>query len=97
MVLEILINPQKLKGRKWEMFLMGVMYSFISAFLALWIFKSYSSIVMITLTIVACIPIVRKVIEIEEKKDFKIKGECRLLKEHGNAISMLTYLFLGLL
>jgi uncharacterized membrane protein SpoIIM required for sporulation len=95
MVLELLINPKKATGKPWEMFFIGFVYSFIAAFLALWIFKNYVSIVMITITIIASIPIVRNVISQEEEKDEVIKQEKKLLKEHGKAIMVLVYLFLG--
>ena len=95
MVLELLVNPKKVTGKPWEMFFIGFVYSFIAAFLALWIFKNYVSIVMITITIIASIPVVRNVINQEEEKDIKIKQEKKLLKEHSKAIMVLLYLFLG--
>ena len=95
MVLELLINPKKVIGRPWEMVLIGFVYSFIAAFLALWIFKNYVSVVMVTLTIIASIPFIHNIIRSEEEKDVSIKQEKRLLKEHSKAISALFYLFLG--
>ncbi|MBW2966585.1 stage II sporulation protein M [Candidatus Woesearchaeota archaeon] len=95
MVLELLINPKKISGKPWEMFFVGFVYSFIAAFLALWIFKNYVSTIMITITIIASIPVVRSVIKQEEEKDVVIKQEGRLLKEHSKAIMLLVYLFLG--
>lgn len=95
MVLELLVNPKKVTGKPWEMFFIGFVYSFIAAFLALWIFKDYVSIVMITITVVTAIPVVRNVIKQEEEKDLIIKKEKKLLKEHGKAIMVLLYLFLG--
>lgn len=95
MVLELLINPKKVIGKPWEMVALGFVYAFIAAFLALWIFKNYVSIVMITLTIVASIPLVHNIIKSEEKKDFAIGDEKRLLKEHSRVVFALLYLFLG--
>lgn len=95
MVLELLINPKKIQGKYWEFFLLGFVYSFIAVFLSLWIFKSYASIVMITLTIIAAIPITQKVLELQEEDDIKIKKETSLLKEHKKAIYMFMCLFLG--
>ena len=73
MVLELLINPKKVAEKPWKIFFIGMVYSFIAAFLALWIFKNYVSLVMITLTVIAAIPFVRGVISEEEIKDNKIK------------------------
>ncbi|MBW2980812.1 stage II sporulation protein M [Candidatus Woesearchaeota archaeon] len=95
MVLELLINPKKVQGKPWEMFFIGFVYSFIAVFLSMWIFKGYASIVMVTLTVVASVPFVHRVIELEEKKDIAIKKERNLLKEHGKAISIFMFLFLG--
>jgi len=95
MVLELLINPKKVTGKAWEMFFIGAVYSFVAAFLALWIFKNYVSIVMITLTIIASVPFVSGIINNEEAKDKSIKDETSLLKEHSGAIKALVYLFFG--
>jgi len=95
MVLELLVNPKKISGKPWEIFFVGFAYSFIAVFLSLWIFKGYASIVMVTFTVIASIPFVHRVIELEEKKDLRIKRENNLLKEHSKAISIFLYLFLG--
>ncbi|MEE9525013.1 MAG: stage II sporulation protein M [Candidatus Woesearchaeota archaeon] len=95
MVLELIVNPKKATGKPWEMFFIGAAYSSVAAFLALWIFKNYVSIVMITLTIIASIPFMRSVINQQEEKDRKSKQELSLLKEHSKAIKAFMYLFLG--
>ncbi|MEA3430537.1 MAG: stage II sporulation protein M [Nanoarchaeota archaeon] len=95
MVLERLINPKTIKGKPWEMFFVGIFYSFIAIILSLWIFKGYVSIVMITLTVIASIPFVYKSIEQEEIKDEKLKKEKQLLKAHKKFILPFMYLFLG--
>ena len=95
MVLELLVNPKKVSGKPWEMFFIGFVYSFIAVFLSLWIFKGYASIVMVTFTVIAALPFVHSIIELEEKKDIKIKQEHNLLKEHEKAIKLFSYLFLG--
>ncbi|MBD3248898.1 hypothetical protein GF336_02520 [Candidatus Woesearchaeota archaeon] len=98
MVLDLLINPKKITGNPWEMLFIGAIYSFVAAFLALWIFKNYVSLVMITLTVVASVPFVRSIIEQEEEKRVSSKddqGIFKLLKQHNSAIKALMYLFLG--
>ncbi len=98
MVLDLLINPEKITGRPWEMLLIGAIYSFVAAFLALWIFKNYVSLVMITLTVVASVPFVRSIIQQEEKRDISSKNSNSifgLFRQHSGAIKALMYLFLG--
>ena len=95
MVLELLVNPKKVTGKPSELMILGFIYAFVSIFLALWIFKSHVSIVMVTLTIIASIPLVRTIISMQEKKDMSIRSESTLLKEHSKAILAFTYLFLG--
>ena len=95
MVIESLINPAKAEGRPWEMFFLGLLYASIAVFLSLWIFKDYSSLVMVFLTVFASIPVVYNLISIEEKKDANAKSEKFLLKEHSKALAVLIFLFLG--
>jgi uncharacterized membrane protein SpoIIM required for sporulation len=95
MVLELLVNPKKIQGKSWEMFFIGFVYSFIAVFLSLWIFKGYASIVMVTFTVIASMPFVHRIIELEEKEDLTIKKELNLLKKHSKAISIFLYLFSG--
>jgi len=95
MVIESLVNPSKAEGRPWEMFFLGLLYASIAVFLSLWIFKDYSSLVMIFLTVFASIPVVYNLISMEEKKDSTTGSEKFLLKEHGKALMVLIFLFLG--
>jgi len=95
MVLDLLVNPLKAEGKPWEMFFLGATYSFVAAFLSLWIFKNYISIVMIALTILATIPLMRTIIDKEQEKDRSGDKERKLLKEHSKAIKGFMYLFLG--
>lgn len=95
MVLEALINPKRVIGKPWEMISIGFVYSLVAAFLALWIFKNYVSIVMITLTVIAAIPFMHNVIKAEQQKGFSRLKEKNLLKEHSKAIFAFLYLFIG--
>lgn len=97
MVLELLINPKKLQGKKWEIFFLGAFYAFVAIILSLWIFKGHASLVMITFTVIVSIPFIHRIIEMEEKKDLEIIETKNLLKEHSNAIVLLVFLFLGFL
>ncbi len=95
MVLEDLIFPKKAERKPHEMFFFGLIYASVGAILALWIFKSQASMVMVLLTVVACIPLIYKTFKYEEYKDTQIYDEKNLLREHWKALSFLMYLFFG--
>ena len=95
MVLETIINPITAEKKPWEMFFIGLVYSSIAILLSFWIFHEHTSLVMVFLTTMACVPLVYNVIKLEEKKDVVISEETTLLREHGKVISFLLFLFLG--
>ena len=95
MVLESLINPTRAEHRPWVLFFLGFVYATVGLFLGLWIFEEYASMIMIFLTTMAAIPLVFSTIDLEEKKDEDLYGEKTLLKEHGKALSVFLFLFLG--
>ncbi|MEA2037721.1 MAG: stage II sporulation protein M [Nanoarchaeota archaeon] len=96
MVIESLISPLKAERKPWELFFVGMFYSSLAVLLSMWIFKSHSSLVMVFLTVIACVPLMYGTIKLEEKKDLEISDETRLLKEHGRALSFFVFLFLGI-
>lgn len=96
MVFESLVNPSKIVSMPyWKVFLLGLFYSSVAIFLSFWIFRSYVSIVMVSLTVIASIVLIHTLIIYEEDKDEKIKSEVQLLKIHSRLITTLTFLFLG--
>ncbi len=95
MVLESLIFPKKAEHNPKELFFLGALYASFGALLSLWIFKSEASMIMVLLTVVACIPLMYKTLKREEKKDTLINEERILLREHGKALKFLMYLFFG--
>ncbi|HLC56475.1 MAG TPA: stage II sporulation protein M [Candidatus Nanoarchaeia archaeon] len=97
MVIEYLMRPFKFEHKPWKMFFLGVLYSSIAIFLSLWIFKRYSSLVMVFLTVIASLPIMFRALKMEEKADMQINEEGRLMKEHAHVITFLLYLFMGYL
>ena len=97
MVLENLISPFTAKKHPWEMFFVGFLYNTIAIFLSLWIFEEYASLVMVFLTVMACVPFIYKTIKIEEEIDFEIKKEYALMKEHSKVLIFLIFLFLGIM
>jgi len=95
MVLESLVGPLSAEAKPIRMFWFGILFSSIAVILSLWIFKEQSSLIMVFLTVFACIPLLYKTIKYEEKKDDLVIKESKLLKEHGRALSYLMFLFLG--
>ena len=95
MVLEMLINPRRAERDPWEVFFIGIVYSSVSLFLSILIFKQFASIVMVFLTTLACTYLVQGTLRLEERKDVAIHKEFTLLKEHGKALSFFMFLFLG--
>ena len=96
MVLESLLNPLKAEKKPWEMFFLGFVYSSIAIILSLWIFKDQASLIMVFLTVMACVPIVYNTMKLEESKGMLISKETALLKEHNKAIIFLMFLFFGI-
>jgi stage II sporulation protein M len=72
-----------------------MLYASVGILLALWIFRSEASMIMVLLTVIACIPLMYRTLRREEKKDTLITEEKTLLKEHGKALKFLMYLFFG--
>lgn len=96
MVLESLTSPFKAELHPGRLFFLGFVYCSIAIFLSLWIFKSYSSLIMVFLTTMACVPLVYNTIKMEEEKDLQDMGEKWLLKEHRKAVFAFAALFLGI-
>ncbi len=94
MVLESLITPLAAEKKPWEMFFLGIFYSTIAMFLGLWIFYEQSSMVMVFLTCLACVPLIFHAIRREEKNEDS-KKEIVLLKEHSRVLYFLICLFFG--
>jgi len=97
MVLEALIGPRGAEKHPLRLLFIGILYSTVAVFLARWVFKEESSMVMVFLTVLAAIPLVYKTVKYEEKKDASIQKESFLIKEHGKAVKFLVYLFMGMI
>lgn len=96
MVLESLTTPFKAENRPGILVLWGFVYCSVAIGLSLWIFKSYSSLIMVFLTVMASIPLIYNTIKMEEEKDLQDMGERWLLKEHGKALMVFMALFIGI-
>ena len=97
MVVESFLNPLKAEKKPWKMFFLGFPYSSLGILLSLWIFKDQASLIMVFLTVMACIPIVYSTMKLEESKDLVIDKERELLMEHNKAIIFLMFLFFGIM
>ena len=96
MVLEALISTKKAERHPWRMFLFGGLYALVGVVLAMWIFGSQASMVLVFLTAFACIPLVYSTFKYEEKKDEKRKADLfPSWRTHRKALYYFTTLFLG--
>lgn len=95
MVLERLVTPEGAEKKPLYMLPLGILYASVAVFLSLWIFRDQASLIVVFLTVLACVPLVYRMINFEEKKDSQIKSEVSLLKEHKKALYSFVYLFLG--
>lgn len=95
MVLESLTNPLQAERNPFNMIFLGFLYASVALFVSLWIFRDQASLVMVFLTVMACIPLFYNTLKLEEKKDITIEKESVLLKEHGKALEFLMFLFVG--
>ncbi len=93
MVLELLISPKKAERKPWELLFIGGLYASVALLIAMWVFMSEASLVMVFLTVLACIPLLHSAIIREESKE--AVDELSLLKKHRFIISYLMFLFVG--
>ena len=97
MVLEDFITPQKAERHPFELFIIGFIYATVAIFISVWIFKQYSSLVMVFLTVVASIPLMYNTLKHEEQVDMVLPTERSRLREHSRVVAFLIFLFLGML
>ncbi|RLE44559.1 hypothetical protein DRJ16_02085 [Candidatus Woesearchaeota archaeon] len=97
MVFELLINPKKAEGKPWELFFLGFAYSILGLIIGYIIFRSYVSLVMVVLAVIASVPFMHSLISREEQKDLAIGDEKKVLKAHMKSVEMFAFLFLGFL
>lgn len=96
MVVESLLYAFKAEKSPWQMFFMGFLYTSIGIFMALWIFRSEASLVMVFIITMASLPIFYNTMRLEESKDLMMDSETALLREHNKAIAFLMYMFIGI-
>jgi len=95
MVLESILNPTSAEKKPYILLFLGILYSSIAIILSLWVFESYASLVMVFLTVMACVPLIYNTIKLEEQKDLVLEKESSMLKEHSKALVFFLMLFIG--
>jgi len=102
-MIEMLVKPKRAERRPWEMFFVGLFYASVSLLLVTFVFgkdsilKDGSGLLVVTFTVIACLPFMYYIIKLEEGKDVEINDSGKLIKEHSKAIHALMWLFLGFL
>jgi len=98
---EMLMKPKRAERKPWEMFFIGMLYASLS-FLLVTLFFSKGAILrdgagllIVTFTVISCLPFMYYIIKLEEDKDIEIDDSGKLIKEHSKAIHALMWLFLG--
>jgi len=97
MVFESLIKAENAEKRPMLVFLLGALYSSLAVLFGLWIFKRDIGIFVVSIIVFASIPLMYKVIILEEKKDKRIQKESKLLMEHRKALTSFVALFFGIM
>ena len=98
---ELLINPANAEKRPWEMFFVGLFQGMLALLLTSWIFakdpvlSKYTGILMVTFSVMFCLPFVYFALKTEEGKDLTSRSSLQLLREHGKALAYFMFLFLG--
>ena len=95
MVLESLISPYFAEKKPLMLVVVGILYASIAMFLGLWIFRDEASLIIVFLTVIACVPFMFKMLKYEENKSLKYTDEVLLIKEHSKALNYLMCLFIG--
>src|SRR3989344_9621940 len=96
MVLESLLNPALAKKKPWDVLVFGGFAASIGLFLSYWIFREYSSLIMVFLITLAAVPLFYFTVTSEEEYDVLLIGEPAILKEHSKVLFFLMTLFVGI-
>ncbi len=95
MVLESFITSENAEKKPFELFFIGFFYASIAILLSIWIFKQYSSLVMVFLTVISAIPLMYNTMKREEQIDIESDSEENRIKHHTRICLFLLFLFLG--
>ncbi|MBT5274811.1 hypothetical protein HOH11_02410 [Candidatus Woesearchaeota archaeon] len=92
MVLESLIGSEYAEKKPSEMFIVAFAYTTIAILLSLWVFAEYAGLTMVFFTVMAAIPLMIKIIVMEERKLFERPYETT----HRKTIPFFVFMFLGM-
>lgn len=93
----LVFNPKRARRHPLEIIVLAFLYTSISMFLSLWIFPTYSSLMMIFLSVISCLYLAQGIYIQEEKKERKKVDETSLLRAHFKTLIFFIALFLGFL
>jgi len=96
MVVESIIDHYKAEKKPWEVFFIGMFYTFLAYLLSVWIFKNYASIISVFLIVLAAFPLFFFATKSEEEKDLSIEPERKILKAHAKVLKFFMYIFFGI-
>ena len=99
MVLESLLSVEKIRERKIYPFLLGILYSSVSIFVAMWLFPDNFIVFATALTSLLFLPLISRLLEIEKnietrREKFGLKD---FFKEHGDIFKIYLCMFLGII
>lgn len=95
MVLESILTPQEVEKQPLDMFLLGFLVTSLSIWLAYYIFPQSASSWSLFLTTLAIVPLMLRLMRIEESKDTKL-GHESIWKRHDEIIFVYLFLFFGM-
>jgi len=95
-MLESILSPFKAKNKAWEMFFIGFLYFNVAVLLSLWVFKEYSSVVVLFFTVIAVLPLIYNIIKLEEEESSKYSSGLKSLASHRKYFSIAMFLFAGI-
>ena len=96
MVFESLVNPKLAEKKPMVVFLLGLIYSTASLFLANYVLPGYASLGFVLFITLFFLPLFHSTMVYEEEKDLEDNvTERSLLKQHSKAVYFFVFFFLG--
>ncbi len=96
MVLESLISPELARRKPFDAFLFGGFTASIGLFLSYWVFRQFSSLIMVFLITLASVPLLYFTVKSEEEADLECNDEATILRKHSRVLYFLMLLFFGM-
>ncbi len=95
MVLESIVSPFKAENKPYFLILIGAVYAAVGMLIGIKFFPKYASVVSVSFTAIASMPLIYNTIKYEEEKDYHELQEKILIKEHSKAAIAYLSLFIG--